>query len=103
VKKYTTNALGQLVVYCYVLASLWSICHLIGRKGDVKMNENREMKLLRLKQVLAPLGPVPVSKSSWYAGIAKGIYPKPVRVSARISAWRADEIAALITNMPRAS
>lgn len=67
------------------------------------MNENSDMKLLRLKQVLAPLGPVPVSKSSWYAGIAKGIYPKPIRVSARISAWRADEIATLINNMPRAS
>jgi prophage regulatory protein len=67
------------------------------------MNENKHIKLLRLKQVLAPLGPVPVSKSSWYAGIAKGIYPKPVRVSARISAWRADEIDNLIINMPRAT
>lgn len=65
------------------------------------MTNKIDVKLLRLHQVLAPGGPIPISKSSWYSGIAKGVYPKPIRVSARVSAWRADEIAALIQQMPR--
>lgn len=65
------------------------------------MTNKIDVQLLRLRQVLAPGGPIPISKSSWYSGIAKGLYPKPIRVSARVSAWRADEIAALIQQMPR--
>lgn len=65
------------------------------------MTNKIDVQLLRLHQVLAPGGPIPISKSSWYSGIAKGVYPKPIRVSPRVSAWRADEIAALIQQMPR--
>lgn len=65
------------------------------------MTNKIDVKLLRLHQVLAPDGPIPISKSSWYSGIAKGVYPKPIRVSPRVSAWRADEIVALIQQMPR--
>jgi predicted DNA-binding transcriptional regulator AlpA len=52
-------------------------------------------RLLRLPQVLAV---VPVSKSTWYAGVASGRYPKPVKLSRRIAAWREDEIKEVIEN-----
>jgi prophage regulatory protein len=43
---------------------------------------------LRLPQVLEIL---PISKSTWWKGIREGRFPKPVKLSARTSAWsRAD-------------
>lgn len=48
---------------------------------------------LRLPQVLAAY---PVSKSSWWNGIKIGRYPKPVKLGPRVTAWRAEDIKALI-------
>jgi len=42
------------------------------------------------------LGVYPVSESSWYAGVAKGVYPKPVKLSARVSAWKVGKIRKLL-------
>ena len=53
-------------------------------------------KLLRLKAIIAPDGPIPVSKSTWWAGVKSGRYPKPVKLGPRTTAWRADDIAKLI-------
>ncbi len=57
--------------------------------------------LLRLPQIIGnkkrgipPL--IPVSRSTWFDGVKDGRFPKPVKLSARVSAWRADEINALI-------
>lgn len=38
----------------------------------------------------------PVSKSTWWAGIKQGRFPKPVKLSARCVAWRAEDIRALV-------
>jgi predicted DNA-binding transcriptional regulator AlpA len=51
---------------------------------------------LRLRSILAPAGPIPVSKSTWWAGVKSGRYPKPVKLGPRITAWRATDIRALI-------
>lgn len=51
---------------------------------------------LRLPQVLAPDGPIPVSKSTWWHGIRTGRYPKPIKLGPRITAWRVEDIRALI-------
>jgi prophage regulatory protein len=51
---------------------------------------------VRLTSVLAPLGPIPVSRSTWWAGIKDGRYPKPVKLGPRITAWRVEDIRALI-------
>ena len=48
---------------------------------------------LRLKSVLAL---IPVSRSSWYQGVADGRFPKPVKLGVRTSAWRVEDIRALI-------
>ena len=51
---------------------------------------------LRLGSILAPNGPIPVSKSTWWAGITAGRYPRPVKLGPRITAWRVEDIRALI-------
>tara|TARA_R110002020_G_scaffold56074_35_gene155388 strand:+ start:5097 stop:5303 length:207 start_codon:yes stop_codon:yes gene_type:complete len=55
---------------------------------------------LRLRSILAPAGPIPVSKSTWWAGVKDGRFPKPVKLGSRITVWRAEDIRALIENGP---
>jgi predicted DNA-binding transcriptional regulator AlpA len=53
---------------------------------------------VRLPSVLGPKGPIPMSKSAWYAGVKQGKYPQPVKLSARITCWRVEDIRTLIEN-----
>ena len=53
---------------------------------------------LRLKSIIAPNGPIPVSKSTWWAGVKDGRFPKPVKLGSRITVWRVDDIRALLEN-----
>lgn len=55
-----------------------------------------ETGFLRLPQVLSV---IPVCKSSWWAGVKSGRYPKPVRLSARSVGWKAEDIQALIQQL----
>jgi predicted DNA-binding transcriptional regulator AlpA len=55
-----------------------------------------ETGFVRLISIVAPNGPIPVSKSTWWAGVKSGRYPKPVKLGPRITAWRAEDIRALI-------
>lgn len=55
---------------------------------------------LRLPQVLSLY---PVSKSTWWKGVAEGRYPKPVKLGERATAWRAEDILALIDTATAAS
>lgn len=48
---------------------------------------------LRLKQVLAIF---PVSASTWWRGVRVGRYPKPVRLGKNMTAWRVEDIRALV-------
>jgi prophage regulatory protein len=54
--------------------------------------------LLRLKSIIKPHGPIPVSRSTWWAGVKSGRFPAPVKLGPRISAWRCAEIQHLIDN-----
>ena len=38
----------------------------------------------------------PVSKSSWWAGVKENRYPKPVKLGPKMTAWRVEDIRALI-------
>jgi prophage regulatory protein len=51
---------------------------------------------LRLKQIVAPHGLIPISRSSWWAGVSTGRFPQPVKLGPRTTAWRMDDITALI-------
>ncbi len=62
-----------------------------------------ETGFVRISQIIGdpkadpPIPPViPVSRSTWWAGVRKGIYPKPVKLSIRCTAWRVADIRALI-------
>jgi len=69
------------------------------------MNELPQTGFLRLSQILGnpkcnpPISPIiPVSKSTWWEGVKTGRYPQPVRsLGRRITAWRIEDIRALIT------
>jgi predicted DNA-binding transcriptional regulator AlpA len=51
---------------------------------------------VRLAQVLEV---IPLGKTCWYEGIKSGRFPKPVRLSARCVAWKAEDIHALIKQL----
>jgi len=51
---------------------------------------------LRLSRIIGPGNPIPVSKSTWWEGVKSGRFPKPVKLGPRITAWRVEEIRALI-------
>src|SRR5438094_344347 len=55
-----------------------------------------ETGFLRLPQLLSV---IPVGKSCWWKGVKSGRFPKPVKLSARCTAWRAEEIRALIERL----
>lgn len=52
---------------------------------------------LATKDCPAIPGLIPVSRSTWWAGVRSGRYPQPTRaLGSRITAWRAEDIRALI-------
>lgn len=55
--------------------------------------ERPPKKLLKLKQVQ---GIVPLSRSSIYEKMARGEFPRPIKLGTRAVAWRSDEITAWI-------
>ena len=44
---------------------------------------------------------IPISRSAWWAGVKSGIYPKPVKLGLRATAWRVDDIRALIDELEK--
>lgn len=40
---------------------------------------------------------IPISKSTWWAGVKAGRFPKSVKLSTRITAWRVEDIRNLIS------
>lgn len=52
-----------------------------------------ETGFVRLPQILAVF---PISRSSFWAGVKSGKYPKPVKLSQRCTAWRVEHIRELI-------
>jgi len=42
---------------------------------------------------------IPVSKSTWWQGVKDGRFPKPVKLSARTTAWRVEDIHDLIQQL----
>jgi len=62
------------------------------------------MKLLRIYDIIGskedgiePL--IPVSKSTWWAGVRSGRFPKAVKVSSRVTCWKEDEVLSYIASL----
>ncbi len=41
---------------------------------------------------------LPISHASWWRGTKEGKYPQPIKLSARVTAWRVEDIRRLIAN-----
>ncbi len=61
---------------------------------------------LRLRQIIGdskskpPLAPIiPVGKSTWWMKVANGEYPAPVKLGPRTTAWRVEDIRALVARL----
>lgn len=54
---------------------------------------DRPERLLRLCDVLRR---IPVSASTWWAGVKEGKFPQPVKLSKRVTAWRESDITKLM-------
>jgi len=74
----------------------------------MKNNSLPETGFIRLQQIVGnpkakpPIPPIiPVSKSTWWAGVKAGHYPKPVKLSERCTAWRVEDIRTLIEQAGR--
>lgn len=63
-------------------------------------NTIQETGFIRLPQVLSLF---PVSRTAWYEGIKKGIYPAPIKLSERTAAWRCSDIRALLATYGEAA
>ena len=46
---------------------------------------------------------IPVSATVWWEGIKSGRYPKGIKLSARTTAWRVEDIKALIQTLSEAA
>ena len=51
---------------------------------------------VRLVSILAPQGPIPVGRSTWWAGVKTGRFSKPVKLGPRTTAWKVEDIRKLI-------
>jgi prophage regulatory protein len=73
---------------------------------QVEVNALPQYGLLRLWQILGnrrkgipPI--IPVSKSTWWAGVKSGKYPKPVKLSARCTCWYVEDIRTLMERIKK--
>jgi hypothetical protein len=69
----------------------------------MQMNQLPETGFLRLRQILgdpkAGIPPIiPVKKTTWWEGVRSGRFPKPVKLGPRVTAWRVEDIRALIAS-----
>ncbi len=60
------------------------------------MSNTSIIGFMRLPQVRAV---VPASKSAWWSGCRTGRYPKPVKLGPHTTAWRTEDIVALVERL----
>lgn len=46
---------------------------------------------------------IPVSRSTWWAGVASGRYPPPVKLSPRCTAWPLKAVIELVEKLEKAA
>ncbi len=64
-------------------------------KGFVRLRQ-----LLGDKKANPPTPPIiPIGRSSWLNGVKSGKYPKPVKIGERTTAWKVEDILALINQL----
>lgn len=53
-------------------------------------------RLLRANQIVGHI--LPICRSQFWAQVQAGAIPRPIKLSPRVSCWRAEDIAAYIDN-----
>lgn len=71
----------------------------IVNRPTVKASKGKRTRLPRS----ATAGVIPISASAWWRGVKDGDYPQPVKLGANTTAWRVEDIRALIESMGAAS
>ncbi|TKB24333.1 AlpA family transcriptional regulator [Desulfopila sp. IMCC35006] len=76
------------------------------KRVDARSEQSVSKGFYRLPQIIGdrkanpPIEPLlPISRSAFYAGIKKHIYPAPIRLSARVSLWRVEDITRLLEDL----
>ncbi len=61
----------------------------------------RITQIIGNKKNIPPIPPlIPVSRSTWLAGVKSNRYPQPIRgLGERVTAWRVEDIVELINNL----
>lgn len=74
------------------------------------MSQLPETGFVRLSQIIGnpkatpPVpGVIPVSKSTWWAGVDAGRFPKSIKLGPRTTAWRVKDIRALVSRLEEGS
>ena len=74
------------------------------RSVNPQCHQLPEQGFLRLHQIIGnkkantpPL--IPISRTTWLEGVKSGKHPKPVKLGERTTAWRVEDIKALIATM----
>ena len=68
------------------------------------MNDSPIEGFLRLNQIVGNKTTpaiIPISKSSWWAGVKEGRFPQPVKLGKRTTVWRISDIRFLIEKKPQ--
>ncbi len=55
-----------------------------------------ETGFLRINEVLKL---IPIGRSSWWAGVKTGKYPKPIKLGSKTTVWRVEDIRILIERL----
>ena len=70
------------------------------------MHQLPQTGYLRLPQIIGnakakpPIPAViPVGKSTWWQGVKDGRFPKPVKLGPRTTAWRVEDVIALVERL----
>lgn len=65
------------------------------------MNKTDRPLYLRVNQIVRPNGLLPIGRSTFWHNVKLGIYPQPVRLSPRVTAWRTRDIEDLMDRIDR--
>jgi len=78
--------------------SFLRLTQIVGQKAvspeQAITNKERGVGPRKARPAIVPL--IPVSSSTWLAGVKDGRFPKPVKLSERCTVWRMSDINALI-------
>jgi predicted DNA-binding transcriptional regulator AlpA len=61
-------------------------------------NKPEQSAALRANQIAGPNGILPISMSTWWAGVKSGRYPQSTKLGPRVTVWRREDVLALLDN-----